>query len=301
MPEGKTLRASVHVDVYEGGSELGGLAAGFRGRPEWEWPLERFYHHLFTNDDAIIGLTRRDWPGRPAHRACADHGHVSPRRTVPLDSPMSVLQFPHIPFHDRVRMGAALAYLRYDPRRPWQAYDRLLADEWLPKWMGRKAYETVWQPMLQGKFGAALRQGQPRLVLGAHRTSARPSSATTRAAFRRSWTRLRAQRNSRGAPSTRKVQSPASLDARTARSSCTSRTGGTETYDAVLSTLGPGLMAKLAPDLPADYLSKLTSLQSMGAVVLTVALDRQLMREVYWANIPNRRACPSSPWSNTPT
>ncbi len=68
--------------------------------------------------------------------------------------------------------------------------------------------------------------------------------------------------------------------------------GRQESYDAVLSTVGPGLMAKLAPDLPADYLSSLTSLQSMGAVVLTVALDRQLMREVYWANIPKQEGLP---------
>ncbi|MEZ4610921.1 MAG: hypothetical protein R2838_11880 [Caldilineaceae bacterium] len=36
---------------------MGGLAAGFKGRPEWDWPLNISYHHLFTNDDAIIGLT----------------------------------------------------------------------------------------------------------------------------------------------------------------------------------------------------------------------------------------------------
>src|SRR4051794_9714975 len=45
------------ITVYEGAPYLGGLAAGFKGRPSWEWPLEHFYHHLFTNDDAIINLT----------------------------------------------------------------------------------------------------------------------------------------------------------------------------------------------------------------------------------------------------
>ncbi len=46
------------VTVVEAGPELGGLASGFKGKPSWDRPLERFYHHLFTNDDAIIGLTR---------------------------------------------------------------------------------------------------------------------------------------------------------------------------------------------------------------------------------------------------
>ena len=123
--------APVRVDVYEGGSELGGLAAGFRGRPDWEWPLERFYHHLFTNDDAIIGLTGEigladQLTVHAPITAMYRHGAL-----YPLDSPMRVLRFPHIPIWDRLRMGAVLAYLRYDPRRPWRKYDRILADEWL--------------------------------------------------------------------------------------------------------------------------------------------------------------------------
>ncbi len=38
-------------------------------------------------------------------------------------------------------------------------------------------------------------------------------------------------------------------------------------------------MAKLTPGLPADYLGGLTQLRSMGAVVLTVALDRPLLTD----------------------
>src|SRR5436190_17718082 len=51
-------RGGFEITVYEGNPFLGGLAAGFKGRSTWEWPLEHFYHHLFTNDDAIIGLTK---------------------------------------------------------------------------------------------------------------------------------------------------------------------------------------------------------------------------------------------------
>ncbi len=63
-------------------------------------------------------------------------------------------------------------------------------------------------------------------------------------------------------------------------------------FDAVLSTVSPGLMAKMAPDLPAAYLGQLAKLKSMGAVVLTVALDRQLTPDIYWNNIPKREGLP---------
>ncbi|HRE29546.1 MAG TPA: FAD-dependent oxidoreductase, partial [Anaerolineales bacterium] len=45
------------VTVYEAGPQVGGLAAGFRAEG-WAWSLEKFYHHWFQTDSAIIGLAR---------------------------------------------------------------------------------------------------------------------------------------------------------------------------------------------------------------------------------------------------
>jgi protoporphyrinogen oxidase len=62
-------------------------------------------------------------------------------------------------------------------------------------------------------------------------------------------------------------------------------------YDAVISTSSPALMARLAPDLPASYAASLQALKSMGAVVLIVALDRQLT-QYYWHNLPKEAGFP---------
>jgi len=45
------------VQIYEAGPEVGGLAAGFKDE-KWEWTLEKFYHHWFANDDAVLGLVK---------------------------------------------------------------------------------------------------------------------------------------------------------------------------------------------------------------------------------------------------
>ena len=50
-------KAGHQVTVFEAAPQAGGLASGFRDE-KWEWPLERFYHHLFTTDLAIRGLVR---------------------------------------------------------------------------------------------------------------------------------------------------------------------------------------------------------------------------------------------------
>jgi len=57
-------------------------------------------------------------------------------------------------------------------------------------------------------------------------------------------------------------------------------------FDAVVVTGSPALLAKLAPQLPDDYLAGLRRLRSMGAVVLTIALRRKLLDSVYWLMPP---------------
>lgn len=287
----RDVTTPIEVVVYEGGAELGGLAAGFRGRSSWEWPLERFYHHLFTNDDAIIGLT--DELGMASQltvhtpvTAMYLHGEL-----YPLDTPARVLRFPHIPVWDRLRMGAVLAYLRYNPARPWRRYDRLLADQWLARWMGQKAYATVWQPMLQGKFGS--HYDQVNLAWFWARIFKRTRQlAYYEGGFQAFVDRLAEAARENGAAI--HTQRPAARISRaeTGLYSIQDTDGREETYHAVLSTVGPGLMSRLMPDLPDDYRSSLSRLESIGAVVLTVALDRQLMRQVYWANVPMQEGLP---------
>jgi protoporphyrinogen oxidase len=64
-----------------------------------------------------------------------------------------------------------------------------------------------------------------------------------------------------------------------------------EGFDGVISTSSPALMAKMMPDLPAEYTDKLRALKSMGAVVLILALDRQLT-QYYWHNLPKEAGFP---------
>ena len=50
-------------------------------------------------------------------------------------------------------------------------------------------------------------------------------------------------------------------------------------------------MAGLAPDLPESYRQQLINLRSMGAVVMVMALDRQLTK-YYWHNLPKEDGFP---------
>src|SRR5918997_1215067 len=48
-------RAGHTVTVFEAAPYVGGLASGFKDE-RWDWSVERFYHHIFRSDRAIIDL-----------------------------------------------------------------------------------------------------------------------------------------------------------------------------------------------------------------------------------------------------
>ncbi len=72
------------------------------------------------------------------------------------------------------------------------------------------------------------------------------------------------------------------------------RLDGTESiFDRALVTVSPGLLARMAPDLPKDYLQGLLDLKSMGAVVMVLSLNQPLSpKGYYWYNIPKSAGFP---------
>ena len=88
------LRKMGHeVHVFERESGPGGLAAGFK-EDNWEWSLEKFYHHWFKKDIDILSLIEELGL---AHNVI----FKQPKTVVlhdgeffPLDSAAAVLKFP---------------------------------------------------------------------------------------------------------------------------------------------------------------------------------------------------------------
>jgi protoporphyrinogen oxidase len=156
--------------------------------------------------------------------------------------------------------------------------------------MGHSAHDAIWQPMLQGKFGRHYRDVNlawfwARIYkrtqqLGYYRGGFQAFVDGLADAVRRQGVAIRLQAN---------VQA---VRAQAGRFRVEVAGQPPAEYDAVLSTVGPGLMQRLAPDLPAAYLGQLNSLRSMGAVVVTVALRQKLMDQIYWVNIPKREGFP---------
>jgi protoporphyrinogen oxidase len=278
------LAAGHAVTLFEAGERTGGLATGFIDE-RWEWPLERFYHHLFTSDSAIIGLveeigfTDKLFFPRPTTSVIYDG------RIVPFDSPQRWITFPGFNPVDVARFGLVSAYLRYS--RPWRQLEQVTADAWLRRAYGNKIYETVWRPLLIGKFGPYY-QDVNMAWMWARLHVRSPRLGYFEGGFQAFIDHLTATVQERGATIALGTPVRGIVPTEGGGLRLTAADGDEQTFDACLVTTSPGLLARMAPDLPQGYLSQLLSLKNMGAVVMTLALTQPLMPETqtYWLNIP---------------
>lgn len=280
------------VTVFEAREHLGGLAAGFKGRDEWDWPLEYFYHHIFTNDDDILGLVDELGLSDLVDVRNPVTSMFFEGKSYAFDSPLRLLAFPHLPMIDKLRMGFAIAYLRYHPKPPWRSFDEKLANEWLLRAMGPRGYAKLWQPMLEGKFDTFY----DRVNLAwfwARIVKRTKDLGYFKGGFQAFVDGLAAQVERQNVLVHRSTFVQGVRQSSEGGFELTLTDGETHNFDAVLSTVSPSIMSRLAPDLPREYLAELNELESMGAVVLTVALDRQLLTDgTYWVNVPKPAGLP---------
>lgn len=141
-------KSGLRVTVLEADNQTGGLAAAFTVGGQ---KLDRFYHHWFTNDAAVMDLI--------AELGLNDHIEINPTNTgmyyanhfFKLSTPWDLLKFTPLSFFDRIRLG--LLALRARRVKNWRELEHKTAREWLRELGGDDVYRVVWEPLLKGKFG----------------------------------------------------------------------------------------------------------------------------------------------------
>jgi protoporphyrinogen oxidase len=185
-------------------------------------------------------------------------------------------------------------YLKY-LTRDWRRLEQYTAHEWLQRTMGREAYETLWKPLFIGKFGEYYQEVNMAWFWA--RIYKRTSRLGTfeggfQAMADAIADRVRQQGGSiRFNTPVHRIERfviPEDVQATAGQRLRVSASDGQEGFDAVIVTVGPGLMARLVPALPSSYLGQLVDLKSIGAIVLILALNQQLLERTYWLNLPAR-------------
>lgn len=273
--------------IFDRDSLPGGMAIGFQEK-NWEWSLEKHYHHWFTNDESILNLAKElnyevviEWPKTSVY---VDGEFFQ------LDSPLNVLQFPKLSFFDRIRMAIVLGLMRYNPF--WQPLEKINAVDFLEKAMGEKAYKKLWEPLFINKFGDRMKEISLAWFWARVRKRT-PSLAYPKGGFLKFANHLsdkiRKQRGKIffntevvGIESDKEVK----IDIKEEDSKITSFK-----FDKVLVTLPTFLFLRLAKNLPDDYVKKLGKLEGFGAINLVMRLKNKFLKDnTYWLNICDKNS-----------
>ena len=283
------------VVVYESAPFIGGQASTI---PVGGYPLERGYHHLFTNDTAILDLMGELCIGDAMEWYPSNVGTYVDGGLYKTTTATDLLRFGAIPLIERIRMG--LFALRVQRIKDWEALEPYTADQWLSDKLGGEAYDVLWNPLLRGKFGRFYREVgmtwfwskiqtrfKSRQGLLAKEVLGYPTGSfdvvfdTLAAKIRSMGGEIRIEnpvtkitpKDESGAVT---IESHADGDVRS------------ETYDSVLSTVPSFTMPDLMDDIPAGYLQRLAGVQYLAAVVVILEMEHPLT-DYYWMKHRIRR------------
>jgi protoporphyrinogen oxidase len=274
------------VTIFESDSDIGGLAGTFEISPGVR--VEKFYHHWFTSDRDALGLIDELGLSHLKRYVQSNTGLYYVNSIFRLASPFDLLRFSPIPFIDRIRTGLmALRARRINDYRP---LEDISAEEWLIKLGGKKAYETIWAPLMQGKFGveaphvsAVWIWNKLKLRGSSRNEKGSESLVYFGGSFGTFTDALRAALEERG------VKILTNTPVKGFETS-QGRVTGVRTYDAVheseavLSTTPLPTFLDMTPELPTRYSEPARQIRFLGNSCLVLRLKRSLS-STYWLNV----------------
>ncbi len=275
------------VVIFEKDRFAGGLASGIRQvvtdyPTNWDWDIERFYHHWFTNDYAILHLIEELGAEREVLTLRPITSSLYQGKTYPLDTPLALLKFSPISIPSRLRTGLAIAYLK-SLVRPDQTekLESITAADWLKKYMGEESYRILWEPLLKGKFDRYYNQINTTWFW-ARIFKRTPNLAYFNGGFGALVNLLVEKIKGQGG----ELHLSHTVESITpTANSQVMLPPYSLPFDKVIVTTPPPLFTKLAPNLPSDYKRQLTTLKGIGAFVLIYVFNQPLMNKTYWLNI----------------
>lgn len=276
------LSSSQQVTVFEKEKNLGGLAACFKARG-WDWPLERYYHHFFPSDQQLLklaeelGIKDQLFFKKPKTSILVD------KEIFRFDNPRSVLLFPRLRLIEKLRLGLVTAFFKINPF--WKPLEKIPATAWLKKAMGKKAFDLVWQPLFQNKFGSLAKQIPASWFWTRIQKRSRAlgyfqgGSETLIKALVKKIEKDQGQILTQTAIT--QIQKNASQFIVTANSQKLK-----EKFDRVIITTSPQTLTRIFPSLPKKEKISLAKLKSLGSLSLILALKESFLTDnTYWLNI----------------
>ncbi len=280
-------QAGQRVTLLEKNTDLGGLASSLQIQGAW---VERFYHFICRSDHDLVDFVDQLGLGSRLHWRQTNTSFFHNARHYAFGTPFDLLFFSAVPWLQRLRFGLHIIRSRY--RTHWHWLDQMPAKPWLIETIGEQAYNVIWHPLLQIKFGEYHDQISAAWVW--HRIWRVAKSR------RRLWeheffgyledgsatlvNHLASQLIN--SPGVRVLSGVAAqqIELSGGRVAAVHSTAGRHECDAVLSTLALPVLDRLLPHLDLPYFGRLRQIQYIGVVCILLSLKQSFSRN-FWMNV----------------
>ncbi len=266
------------VTVFEAGPQLGGLATWFN-YGDFTW--DKFYHVICRSDSVLLSLFDELGISSQVNWSETKTGFLWNNRHISMSNHWEFLTFPALSLFDKMRLAAGLLYCQRinDPTE----LEKIKASVWLTNVFGKRVYQTIWEPLLESKFGR-LKNRIPATIMWA--TIRRYSSTRSKkggqeclgfltGSLKTFYDALSKAIESRGGSifTSAKVNNILELYS---SGVVINTDDGNHEFDKVISTVPTAILQNIAPDIPGLFESQVDRPEFIGVVCLSLVLKRSL-------------------------
>ncbi|MCX7955539.1 MAG: FAD-dependent oxidoreductase [Patescibacteria group bacterium] len=268
------------VIIFEKSSFLGGLASGFKAK-NWDWSLEYAYHHLFANDYEIINFSKEIGFNNiffsSPETASLFNISNSKFQIHRLDTPLNLLSFPYLSFFEKIRSGLTLAFLKFSPF--FSFYEKQTSSDFLIKFMGKKAYQILFQELFRKKFGKYAENILASFIWARIKKRTK-NLGYFQGGFQAFIDFLACKLKEKG------VKILTNYEIKEIKKEKEKFLIDNQIFDVVISTLSSPLTAQIGKKIfPADFTQNLRKINYLGAITLILESKMPLLKKNYWLNI----------------
>ncbi len=143
-----SLKEYANVTVFEK-YDIGGLASSYRNEEKGYW-IEKFYHHCFKEDHALLDQIKKFKLSNKLVWNIARTGFASAGKIYPLNTPFEILRYPFLSFLDKIRLAL---FTISSKKKDYQEFDDYGVIEGIKNELGDELLNEFFMPLLKSKFG----------------------------------------------------------------------------------------------------------------------------------------------------
>ena len=266
------------IIIIEKQPELGGMASSY---PLNGNHIEKYYHHIFASDRALISLIEELGLGARLEWLRGSTGYYLNGRIYPMNTPFEILKA--LPLMDVIRLTWLV--LKAKTIKDTTPFDDITAKEWIIDTAGTSVYNNFFEPLLDSKFGENKEKVSAAWLLGRVRIRSNRGTKGERLGYMRGGFQALIDAM---AESIRKnggiIRQGTVSKIEVSNGSVTGVVvdGELINCDRVVSTAAPDTLEKIAG---SDVTGLNTDISYQGTACALFGLSGQVMDDVYWLNI----------------